>query len=537
MHDQKTTRLKRLSRSAAVDAGISYYFNEDRAAHAVEFFEAFLRHSKGRWAGQPFTLLEWQRTDVIEELFGWLRIEDDTRRFRHAYISTPKKQGKSTLLAGIGLYLLCADGEAAAEVYGAAADREQASICYREAAAMVRASPFLSRRLEVIDSRRTIASVSTGSFYRCLPGSDFRVEGLNIHGLLFDELHAQRSRALFDSLRYGGASRTQSLQVAITTAGYDRNSIAYEQYQYATRVLADWTTDPAFFAYVRQATLDDDWTKPDAWKKACPSYGITVTEADFAADAREAQLSVAKQNAFLRYRLNCWVQQDTRWLSPDLWAACNADPIKPLDGREAWCGLDLASTTDVSAFVAAFPGDDGGVDVVCKFWIPDEALEDRERRDRVPWSQWIREGRVTATSGSATDYDVIRRDIVEFSKRHNIKRLAVDRWNATQLANQLMGDGLDVVAYPQNFQGMNSPCRLLETLMESKRLRHGGNPVLNWMANNVAVRTNSEGHIRPAKPKPGSSERIDGIVALVQALGVWSVQNQTPSRVPEIVLI
>lgn len=537
MHDPKTTHLRRLSKSAAVEAGVPYYFDEDRAAHAVEFFERFLRHSKGRWAGQPFTLLDWQKHDVIEELFGWLRIEDGTRRFRQAYVSTPKKQGKSTLLAGVGLYLLCADGEPSAEVYGAASDREQASICYREAAAMVRASPFLSRRLEIIDSRRTIASVATGSFYRCLPGSDFRVEGLNIHGLLFDELHAQKSRALFDSLRYGGASRSQPLQVAITTAGYDRNSIAYEQYQYATRVLADWTVDPSFFAYIRQATLEDDWTKPETWRKACPSFGITVSESDFAADVREAQLSVSKQNALLRYRLNCWVQQDTRWLSPELWAACNADPPKPLAGRECWCGLDLASTMDVSAFVAIFPAEDGTVDVVCRFWIPDDGLEDRERRDRVPWLRWIREGRATATSGTATDYDVIRRDVVEFSKTHNIRRIGIDRWNATQLANQLMGDGLDVVAYPQNFQGMNAPCRLLEGLVESKRIRHGGDPILNWMANNVSVRTNSEGHIRPLKPKPGSPERIDGIVSLVQALGVWSLQNAAPSRVPEIVVI
>lgn len=537
MSDQKTTRLRRLSKSDAVSQGIAYYFNEDRAAHAVEFFEGFLRHSKGRWAGEPFALLDWQRGGVIEELFGWLRVSDDTRRFRNAYISTPKKQGKSTLLAGIGLYLLCADAEPSAEVYGAAADREQASICYREAAAMVKASPFLSRRLEVIDSRRTIASVATGSFYRCLPGTDFRVEGLNIHGLLFDELHAQRSRALFDALRYGGASRSQSLQVALTTAGYDRNSIAYEQYQYATRVLADWQTDPAFFAYITQATLDDDWTSPATWKKACPSFGTTITEDDFVTDCREAQLSVSKQNAFLRYRLNCWVQQDTRWLSPELWAACSTGPAGQTDGREAWCGLDLAATTDVSAFVAALPADDGSVDVLCRFWIPDEGLEDRERRDRVPWSQWVREGRVTATSGSVTDYDVIRNEIVEFSRTHNVKRIGVDRWNATQLANQLMGEGLDVVAYPQNFQGMNSPSRLLETLIESKKLRHGGNPVLGWMANNVAVRQNSEGHIRPLKPKAGSSERIDGIVSLVMALGVWSTENAEPNKVPEIVVI
>lgn len=238
-----------MSKNEAAEQGLEFYFNERRGSHAVRFFEKFLCHSKGKFAGKPFTLLPWQRT-MLEELFGWVKIDSDLRRYRMAYISTAKKSGKSTILAGIGLYLLMADGEQGAEIYSAASDRDQAGIVFREAANMVRASPMLRNSIEVIDSRRTITDRKTSSFYRVLSADAFRAEGLNIHGLLFDELHAQRDRRLFDSLRYGGAAREQPLLVSITTAGYDRNSICFEQYSYAKAVAQDWRHDPSFFPMI-----------------------------------------------------------------------------------------------------------------------------------------------------------------------------------------------------------------------------------------------------------------------------------------------
>jgi len=296
------TRLKRLSRSEATEQALEFYYDETRGNHAVRFFETFLRHSKGRFAGKPFTLLDWQR-GMLEELFGWARVEDGTRRYRMAYISTAKKSGKSTILAGIGLYLLVADREPGAEIYSAASDREQASLVFKEAANMVRASPFLSQRLQVVDSRRTIAHLASSSFYRVLPADSFRAEGLNIHGLLFDELHAQRTRDLFDSLRYGGAARSQPLLCSITTAGYDRNSICYEQYQYAKRVLEDWQYDPTFFPLIYEADEKDDWTAEETWPKANPSWSVTINPTDFASDCKEAQQSSTKEFSFKRYRL------------------------------------------------------------------------------------------------------------------------------------------------------------------------------------------------------------------------------------------
>lgn len=531
--------MQPLSRSEAIAQGLEFWFDPDSALHAVEFFEGWLRHSKGKFAGKNFTLLPWQK-HMLAELFGWVRVADGTRRYRMAYVSTPKKNGKSTLLAGIGLYLLVMDGENGAEVYGAAADREQASVVFREAANMVRASPLLSRELEVIDSRRTIAFRATSSFYRVLSADAFRAEGLNIHGLLFDELHAQRDRRLFDSLRYGGAARAQPLLVSVTTAGYDRNSICFEQYAYAKAVIADWRHDPTFFAWIYEASEGDDWTAEETHEQANPSWGETIDPKDFAADCREATLSSTKENSFRRYRLNQWTQQDTRWLKMEAWNACGSGPPDSLEGRECWCGLDLATTYDTSAFVAVFPAPDGTYDVLCRFWIPGDNAQERERRDRVPYALWANDPAtgLRMTDGNVTDYDVIRRDVNDFAKTFNVRQIAIDKWNATQLSLQLQGDGLDIVGYSQGFGAMSAPSKLLENLVASGRLRHGGNLLLSWMASNASVKIDASGNIRPVKPKPGSPERVDGIVSLVMALGIHSSQRpEEPKPQPGIMLL
>tara|TARA_B100001741_G_C16542593_1_gene595090 strand:- start:442 stop:2028 length:1587 start_codon:yes stop_codon:yes gene_type:complete len=528
-----------LPKNEAIEQGLEYYFNEDRALHVTEFFESWLRHSKGRFAGKPFELLPWQR-NMLEELFGWVTVDSELRRYRMAYVSTAKKSGKSTLLAGIGLYMLVGDGEPGCEVYGAASDREQAALVYREAASMVRASPFLSQSLEVVDSRKTIAYKSESSFYRVLSADAFRAEGLNIHALLFDELHAQRSRELFDSLRYGGAAREQPLLCSITTAGYDRNSICWEQYSYAKSVLEDWTYDPSFFACIYEAEESDDWTDKEVWPKANPSWNVTINPKTFATDCKEAQVSNTKENAFKRYRLNMWTQSDTRWIKSEAWTACSSGPPASLEGRECWCGLDLATTYDTSAFVAVFPAPDGTYDVLCKFWIPGDNALDREKRDRVPYTRWAdeEENGLTMTDGNVTDYDIVRRDINEFSKVYNIRQIAIDRWNATQLSIQLQGDGLEVVGFGQGFGSMSAPSKLLENLIASGKLRHGNNKILNWMVGNCSVKVDASGNMKPIKPKAGSPERIDGVVSLVMALGAHSSERpegETPQ--PNIVMI
>lgn len=528
------TRLPRLSKSEAVEQGLEYYFDDFKANHITRFFDSFLCHSKGRFAGKPFTLLPWQR-EMLEELFGWCKVVDGLRRYRVAYISTAKKSGKSTLMSGIGLYLLLADGEPSSEIYSAASDRDQAGIVAREAMNMVRASPQMNRILEVVESRKTITYRSSSSFWRVLSGDSFRSEGLNIHGLLFDELHTQRDRRLWDSLRYGGAARDQSLVISTTTAGYDRQSICYEQYSYAKSVMRDWRHDPQFFACIHEMPEADDWTRPENWPKANPSWGVTIDPKDFEQDFKESLLSSTKENAFRRYRLNQWTQQDTRWIKMEHWAQCESKPPESLEGRECWVGLDLATTYDTSAMVAVFPAPDGTFDVLCRFWIPGDNALERERRDGVPYTLWANtpETGLHMNDGNVTDYDVVRRHINEFGKVYNVRQIAIDRWNATQLSLQLQADGFDVVGFSQGVGSMSPPSKMLETLILSGRLRHGGNLVLSWMAGNVSVKVDANENIRPIKPKPGSPHRIDGIVSLVMALGAYSASLKPKPEEPE----
>lgn len=489
------------------------YFDLSAAERVRTFFERFLRHSKGQFANQPFTLLGWQWRDIIAPLFGWKRA-DGTRRYRRGYIEIPKKNGKSTLFSGLSLYLLVADNEPGAEVYSAAVDRDQASIVYLEAANMAEASPHLSSRLEVVRSTRRIVDARSRSFYKALSADVPAKEGLNAHAVLIDELHAQKTRELWDTLRYAGAARRQPLHLAITTAGYDRHSICWEQHRYAEQILDGTIDDPAFFAYIAAAGEDDDWTDPEVWRQANPSFGITIREDQFAEDCREAQESPAKENTFRRYRLNQWTEQDVRWLNMRKWDACDAAP-GDLAGKDCWAALDLSSTRDVTALVLVFHNDET-YRALPFFWIPAEGARQRERRDHVPYPQWIREGHIDATPGEVIDYERIRAKVNELNKTYRIREIAIDRWNATQLATQLYDDGLEVVAFGQGYASMNWPTKMLEEVVLAEKLAHGGHPVLRWMAGNVSIETDAADNWKPSKKK--SIERIDGIVALIMAL-------------------
>jgi len=489
------------------------WFDLAAAERVRTFFRKFLRHSKGEWARQPFELLPFQWTDIVAPLFGWKR-SDGTRRYRRGYLEVPKKNGKSTLFSGLSLYLLAGDGEPGAEIYSAAVDRDQASIVYGEAANMVEASPELSSRLNVVRSTKRIVFHRTRSVYRALSADVPAKEGLNAHAVLLDELHAQKSRELWDTLRYAGASRRQPLHLSITTAGFDRHSICWEQHDYAAKVLDGTIDDPSFFAYIAAAAPEDDWTSPEVWKRANPGFGITISAEQFAEDCREAQESPAKENSFRRYRLNQWTEQETRWLNLEKWDLCGT-PLEDLEGRDCFAGLDLSSTTDISALVLVFPGDDR-YDVLPFFWVPEEGARVRERRDRVPYGQWIRSGLITATPGEVVDYDVIRKAINDLGHRFRIREIAIDRWNATQLATQLEGDGFEMVAFGQGYASMSAPTKRLEELVLSRKLAHADHPVLRWMAGNVAIEKDAADNWKPSKKR--SRERIDGIVALVMAI-------------------
>lgn len=506
---------------------VGYVFDCAAAERVRTFFRRFLRHSKGEWAGQSFELLDWQWEEIVAPLFGWLR-PDGTRRYRRGYIEVPKKNGKSCLFSGLSLYLLLADGEPGAEIYSAAVDRDQASIVFLEAANMVEASPQLASRLQVVRSTKRIVDHRSRSLYKALSADVPAKEGLNAHAILIDELHAQKSRDLWDALRYAGASRRQPLHLAITTAGYDRHSICWEQHEYALRVQDGTVQDLGFFGYIKAADPGDDWTDPEIWRKANPSFGMTLSAEQFAEDCQEAQQSPAKENSFRRYRLNQWTEQDVRWLSMEKWDACDGK-VENLDGRSCFAGLDLSSTTDLSALVLVF-ADADRFDVLPFFWVPEEGARERERRDHVPYMQWIRQGYIEATPGDVVDFDVIRRRINELGQRFRIEQIALDRWNATQLATQLSGDGFEMVAFGQGYASMSAPTKKLDELVRAGKLNHGGHPVLRWMAGNVSLETDAADNWKPSKKK--SIERIDGVVALIMALDQATTQDSGWSFVP-----
>lgn len=499
-------------------------FDPARAERVRKFFRTLLRHSKGQWAGKPFEPMEWQWQDILAPVFGWVR-PDGSRRFRRVYIELPKKNGKSTLASGVGLYLLVADGEQGAEVYSAAADREQASIVHGEAVRMVQASPALSARLEINKTTRNIAFAATNSWYRALSAEAETKEGLNAHGIIIDELHAWKGRALWDTLRYAGRARRQPLLFVITTAGDDMLSVCREQHDYARAILNGSVEDTRVFAYIRAARqrsegdeADDDWTDPETWRRANPSLGLTIDEKEFAADVAEAEKSPTTQSSFKRYSLNTWATSTNPWLRSQDWSACRR-PFAAADmaGRPCYGGLDLASVSDLCAFALAFPWDTDLYRLLCWFWLPEDTVADKDSPEQ--YRVWARAGHLRVTPGNVTDYAFIKRDLLQLARDYDLREYAYDPWNAEQLTQSLEEEGgIKRVAFPQTVNHYAEPTREFERLVIAGKMHHDGNPVLAWMAGHVTCRTDPSGNKRPVKPAQGDRRKVDGITASVMAL-------------------
>lgn len=489
-----------------------YWFDEAAAQRAVDFFAKCLTHGKGEWAGQPLELSPWQQDEIIRPLFGWKR-KDGTRRYRTTFIQIPRKAGKSTLAAGIALYLLYADNEPGAEIYSAAADREQARIVFDMAKGMIDASEPLRQRATAY--KQSVVIPATASSYKVLSSDAHTKHGFSAHGIVIDEVHALPNRELWDVLTTSTGARRQPLTVAITTAGYDRHSLCYELYDYACKVRDGIIEDDAFLPVVYEAGKEDDWTDPATWRKAHPGLGVSVKEEYFAAECAKARQLPGYENTFKRLLLNIWTEQDTRWLSMEAWDKCGAD-LPELAGSVCYAGLDLSTTTDISALVLAFH-EGGKVCLLPFFFVPEEGVRKRSDRDRVPYDQWIKAGHIIATPGAVIDYDFIRAKIHELAEQYQIKEIAIDRWNAAQLSTQLTGDGFEMVGFGQGFASMSSPTKELEKLILAGGLNHGNNPVLRWMASNVATEQDAAGNLKPSKKK--STERIDGIVGAIMAIG------------------
>ena len=489
-------------------------FDEAKAQRAVNFINC-LKHTKGQWRGVPFDLLPWQ-DKIIKDIFGTVK-ENGYRQYNTAYVEIPKKNGKSELAAAIALLMTCGDSEWGAEVYGCASDRQQASIVFDVAVEMVEQCPALKKRIKPVMSMKRLVYKPTNSFYQVLSA-----EAYTKHGL-----HAQPNRELFDVMTKGsGDARLQPLFFLITTAGTDRNSICFEQHQKAIDIIEGRKIDKTFYPVIYGIEDNDDWGDEKNWYKANPSLGHTIDIEKVRNAYNSAKENPAEENIFRQLRLNQWVKQSTRWMQMDKWDECDFNiDIDSLRGRECYGGLDLSSTTDITAFVLVFPprNSEENYIVLPYFWIPEDNLKLRVRRDHVPYDIWEKQGFIKTTEGNVVHYGFIEAFIEELGTKYNIKEIAFDRWGAVQMVQNLDGMGFKVVPFGQGYKDMSPPSKELMKITLEKRIAHGGNPVLRWMMDNIYVKTDPAGNIKPDKEK--STEKIDGAVALIMALD-RAIRNQ-----------
>lgn len=516
------------------DGGGRYYFDEDDAARATEFFPLFLTHHKGEFAGQPFELLDWQSDLIVRPLFGWKRKKDGLRRFRKLQFYVPKKQGKTQLVAGLANLVLFCDDEPGAEIMVAAADREQARLLFAEASAMVEDSADLSARADVL--RNEILYRETRSSMKVISAEARTKHGPNLHCVIIDELHAQPDRDLVETLEKGVAARRQPLILYLTTAGDDFESIAYEEYTYAKKLITGVISDERCLPVIFEADPKADWRSLDTARQANPSFGITVNAEYYESEITAAINEPRKQNAYKQLHLNQWTQQTTVWIPLEAWDACRVeDLLTENTGSKllAVGGLDLSAKVDLSAFVAIVRRDDLGrqqtavqgselavdfaVDLIPYFWMPEDTLHRRAKEDDVPYALWVEQGCMRLTPGATIDYDTLLETITEdLAVRFGIKEIAYDPWSATQFAQQLEARKFVPVEVAQNMKRLSEPAKLFEALIYSQRLRHDGHPVMRWCVQNCAVYEDPAGNIRPKKPS--TKKRIDGVAAAVTAL-------------------
>lgn len=499
-------------------------FSEERADRAVRFIEGYLFHTKGQFAGRPFLLRDWQKQH-IREIFGRLN-EDGTRQIRQVYWEIPKKNGKSQVAAAIALALLYTDREPGAEIYGAAADRDQASIVFNVAGSMVRANGRLSARSKVIDSSKRIVVPRSGSFYRALSADVAGKHGFNSHGVIFDEIHAQRDRRLWEVLTFGaGDTRRQPLIFGITTSGIPGESpVAEELHDYADQILRGIIPqDPTFYPVIYAAPSDADWTSEEVWRACNPALGDFLNLDSVRAACERAKRLPSEQNSFRRLRLNQWVKQETRFIDMAAWDAC-AKPVDLGAARDLtwYAGLDLSTKLDVTALVLVARDDGGTFHILPFFWVPQDNLQDRPNQESAKYKRWAEQKLMELTEGNVVDFAAVRRKINELRDEagFDIRQIAFDPWGAAQISQQLTDDGFEMVEVGQTFRHLSEPTKELQSSVVQGNVRHGGNPVLRWMADCMTIKSDINGNVRPVKPdRLKSSKRIDGMVAAVMAIG------------------
>jgi len=505
-------------------------FDLEKAERVRRFIETECTFSKGEWARQKFKLLPWQWKEIIRPLFGTVNGKE-LRKYRTVYCEIPKKNGKTEICAAIALYMLTYDGEEGAEVYIAAADREQAGLTYMAASAMVRNSAKMSRHLKCLDSRKRIVYHKTKSFLQVLSSESYTKHGLSPSCVIVDEIHAQPNDELFNTLTAGtDYARKQQVVLIITTAGiFDKNSIWWRLRTKAQQVKAGIVEDPRFLPVLYLADPEkDDPADEELWKRVNPSLGQIFTLDKIRQDYHEAKQNPVDFQNFKRFRLNIPIRQLSKWMPMEKWDSCSAEvDMSSLVGRKCYGGLDLSLKLDMTAFVMVFApaeGDDT-YDILCKFYCPEEGIILRSKRDRVNYDIWQQRGFLTATPGETVDYGFIEKDILELVKKYEITQIGFDPWKATSTYNRIMAElnptnddkGFQMVEVRQGAKSMHEPAQDLLVNVMNGKIRHGGNPILRWNMDNLVMRADANENLAPDKSK--AVERIDGGVALIMSWG------------------
>lgn len=522
---------KRLTRSTSAKALAwrkDYYFDPRAARRFIAFATQRCRHTQGAFAGQPFIPERWQYK-IFRRLFGWKRRANGTRKFRRLFIFIAKKNGKSLMGAIIALYLLHADKEPAARICSVAADAKNAHEVFDTAKQMNRYDAALS--VGSVSYRQSLVVHKTASRYEVISSVADTKHGPSWHGILFDEVHTQPSRELYETLRKGTAARSQPLEVYMTTAGNDPNSLCFEMYEYAKAVAAGTIDDPGFYPVIFECAEDDDWRLESTWKKANPSYGVTVTKEYFEQQVLECINQPKNLNSFLRLHLNRWTTAVQKAVDMELWRECGKIEFDPsaLLGTPCWLGLDLASKSDLCALARVFRQQDKLIAMVT-YWCPEESMKKRTQREKERWEGYVREGHIRVVPGGRNDFGLVRNEILEACKLYDVKEVCADPWNAHQLITELETQyALTVVEVRQGVFTLSEPTKELISVISEKKFVHFDNPVLAWNAGNMATIEDSNGNIRPDKKR--SSEKIDGMVAIVTAMARVLVHADEPASV------
>lgn len=504
-----------------------------KVAKRLITFISMMRHTGGELAGVEFQLLPFQIKFLIDVICT-IRRDTGQRRYTSALLMLPRKNGKTELIAGLLNYFLFADTEKGKEIYCAANETDQARIIYKATESMINQAPALRKKCTVYKSTRTIDKASEfDDFIKVLTSNADTKDGLKPYVVVYDELHAAKDAELYTVLEEGMAHRSNPLFIIISTAGYNHQGIMKRKYDYAKQVQQGIIKDDSFYSMIFEPSEEDlgkdgeGWKREDVWLKVNPAIGYGVKIEYLRNKFIKALHSGEEEVAFKTKHLNMWTSSAKTWVRKDDWDVCNHGvDINDLIGRECYAGLDLSSTTDITALVLIFPNN-SRFDVLCRFWIPKDNIKRRSTTDKVPYETWVRDGYITATDGRAVDYDYIYNQIIEDLGQFQIKFLAFDSWNSSDLRKRLEDSGLEDILLPfrQGFASMSAPVKEIETQVLKGALNHGGNPVLNWMMSNVAIAKDASDNVKIDKAK--SSEKVDGMVALAMAFGAYMAAKKT----------